>query len=44
MSQNVKKFVKGKQYQQIVTVEKVRGEVPTVIVVSGRRYVYDPNN
>ena len=37
-----RKFEKGERYRPIVTVEKVRKSIPTVIKVSGRRYVYDP--
>lgn len=39
----MRKFTKGERYRPIVTVDKVKGRVPTVIMVSGRRYVYDPN-
>ena len=38
----VRKFEKGERYRPIVTVKKVRKNIPTVIKVSGRRYVYDP--
>lgn len=38
----VRKFEKGERYRPIVTVEKIRRGIPTVIKVSGRRYVYDP--
>ncbi|WP_272467248.1 hypothetical protein [Terrihalobacillus insolitus] len=34
--------LKGDRYHPIVTVEKLKGKVPTVINVSGRRYVFDP--
>lgn len=36
-----RKFTKGERYRPIVTVDKVRNHIPTVIKVSGRRYVYD---
>ncbi|WP_188631567.1 hypothetical protein [Lentibacillus kapialis] len=38
------KFWKGMKYRPIVSVVKMRGEKPTVIEVSGRRYVYSPQN
>lgn len=38
----VRKFEKGERYRPIVTVKKTRKGIPTVITVSGRRYVYDP--
>lgn len=34
-------FVKDERYRPIVTIVKVRGETPTVIEVSGRRYVME---
>jgi len=37
-----RKFEKGERYRPIVTVEKIRRGIPTVIKVSGRRYIYDP--
>ena len=37
-----RKFTKGERYRPIVTIDKVRKHIPTVILVSGRRYVYDP--
>ena len=37
-----RKFSKGERYRPIVTIDKVRKHIPTVILVSGRRYVYDP--
>ncbi|WP_019377693.1 hypothetical protein [Virgibacillus halodenitrificans] len=37
----MRKFEKGEKYRPIVTIEKVK-KVPTIITVSGRRYVYDP--
>ena len=38
----VRKFEKGERYRPIVTIEKIRKGIPTVIKVSGRRYVFDP--
>lgn len=38
-----RKYKEGERYRPIVTIDKVKGRVPTVIMVSGRRYVYDPN-
>ena len=38
-----RKFTKGERYRPIVTIDKIKRDVPTVIIVSGRRYVYDPN-
>jgi len=37
-----RKFTKGEQYRPIVTVDKVRKGIPTVLIISGRRYIYDP--
>ena len=37
-----RKFSKGERYRPIVTIEKVRKGIPTVITVSGRRYIFDP--
>lgn len=34
-----RKFTKGEQYRPIVKVKKTKKDVPTVIEVSGRRYV-----
>lgn len=34
-------FTKGERYRPIVTVDKIKKEIPTVIIVSGRRYVMD---
>lgn len=34
-------MIKGHKYRPVVTVAKVKNEVPTVIQVSGRRYVLD---
>ena len=38
------KFWKGKKYRPVVEVKKMKGEKPTVIQVSGRRYVWEPHN
>ncbi|MGF7014269.1 hypothetical protein [Ornithinibacillus bavariensis] len=35
-------FTKNDRYRPIVTVKKVKGNTPTVLVVSGRRYVLEP--
>lgn len=37
----MKRYLKGDRYRPIVTIEKVKREVPTVLMVSGRRYVLD---
>lgn len=37
-------YEKGEQYRPIVTIEKIKKKVPTILTVSGRRYVYDPQN
>lgn len=37
-----RKFIKGERYRPIVTVDKVKNGVPTVVTMSGRRYVFDP--
>lgn len=37
-----RKFTKGERYRPIVTVDKVRNGIPTVLKISGRRYIYDP--
>lgn len=38
-------FLKGEQYRPRVKVAKVKKDIPTVLVVSGRRYVLDhPDN
>lgn len=36
-----RKFVKGEKYRPVVHVDKVKNDVPTVLKVSGRRYVLD---
>lgn len=36
-----RKFKKGERYRPIVTVVKVKKDVPTVLKVSGRRYVLE---
>lgn len=35
---------KGDKYRPIVTIEKVKKDVPTVILVSGHRYVLKHEN
>jgi len=35
---------KGDRYRPIVTIHKVKNGVPTVILVSGREYVFRPND
>lgn len=39
-----REFTSGEKYRPIVTVKKVKKDIPTVIMVSGRRYVYDSQN
>ena len=34
-------FTVNDRYRPIVTIKKIKKEVPTVIEVSGRRYVYE---
>lgn len=34
-------FVKGEKYRPIALVDKVKKDIPTVLIVSGRRYVLD---
>lgn len=36
-----RKFEKGEKYRPTVTVTKVKKEVPTVVEMSGRRYVLE---
>lgn len=36
-----RQFTVNDRYRPIVTIKKVKKEVPTVIEVSGRRYVYE---
>ena len=36
-----RKFEKGEKYRPVVTVTKVKGNIPTVIEVSGRRYILE---
>lgn len=40
----MRKFTKGEKYRPIVKVDKVKKHVPTVINVSGRRYVLEHSN
>ena len=37
-----REFYKGERYRPIVEIEKVRRGTPTVVTMSGRRYIYDP--
>lgn len=39
-----RKFEKGDKYRPVVTVTKVKGNTPTVVEVSGRRYVMEHVN
>ena len=36
-----RKFEKGERYRPIVTVTKVKGNTPTVVEMSGRRYILE---
>ena len=36
-----RKFTKGEKYRPVVTVTKVKGNTPTVVEMSGRRYVLE---
>ena len=36
-----RKFTKGEKYRPVVTVAKVKGNTPTVVEMSGRRYVLE---
>ena len=38
---NVRKFEKGEKYRPIVRVAKVKKDIPTVVEMSGRRYVLE---
>lgn len=35
---------KGEKYRPVVTVEKTKGEKPSVIIVGGERYILDHSN
>lgn len=37
----MRKFKKGESYRPIVRIAKVKKDIPTVILVSGRRYVLE---
>ncbi|MEN2765809.1 hypothetical protein [Ornithinibacillus xuwenensis] len=37
-------FNKDDKYRPLVTIKKVKGKVPTVLHVSSRRYVYEPED
>ena len=39
-----RKFEKGDKYRPVVTVTKVKGNTPTVVEMSGRRYVLEHVN
>ena len=36
-----RKFEKGEKYRPVVTVTKVKGNTPTVVEMSGRKYVLE---
>ncbi|WP_281170935.1 hypothetical protein [Paucisalibacillus globulus] len=35
-------FTKNERYRPVVTIKKLKGKLPTVLEVSGRRYVLEP--
>lgn len=35
-------FTKNERYRPVVTIKKVKKDIPTVIEVSGKRYVHEP--
>lgn len=35
-------FKKGDKRMVYITIEKIKKDIPTVIKIAGRRYVYDP--
>lgn len=37
-----RRFTEGEKYRPTVTVEKTKKGKPTAIIVSGRRFIYDP--
>ncbi len=37
-----RKFTENERYRPIVKIDRIKNDIPTVIHVSGRRYVYDP--
>lgn len=39
-----RQFTINERYRPIVTVKKVKKDIPTVIEVSGRRYVYETSD
>lgn len=41
---SIKQRKKGDKYRPIVTIEKTKGERPSVIIVSGNRYILDHSN
>lgn len=38
----MKEYAKHDKYRPVVTIKKLKGKVPTVVEMSGRRYVYEP--
>lgn len=42
MGKKFRLFTENERYRPIVTIKKIKAKVPTVIEVSGRRYVYEP--
>lgn len=32
---------KGDKYRPIATIEKMKGDIPSVLTISGRRYIWD---
>ena len=39
-----RQFEVNERYRPIVTVKKIKKDIPTVIEVSGRRYVYEASD
>lgn len=39
-----RQFEVNERYRPIVTIKKVKKDIPTVIEVSGRRYVYETSD
>jgi len=37
-----RKFTENERYRPIVKIDRIKNDIPTVIIVGGRRYVYDP--
>lgn len=44
MAEKKRIFKKGERYRPIVTVNKTKKNIPTVVYLSGRRYVYEPTD